>query len=128
MSSNERSDARSVLLRLRRYRDRIEEITTEDGGRVTAGAPAAVAAQRRLASLKNDLDHDSHECEIGRKRAVQTDCEHRFLWPALREAAGAMTAQSGHHPLDAHAKDALQAARNRILNYLVQLEALYPTL
>ena len=68
MSSNERSEARSVILRLRRYRDRIEEITTGDDGRVPTGAPAAVAAQRRLASLKSDLDHDAHECGIGRKR------------------------------------------------------------
>ena len=94
MSSNERSEARSVILRLRRYRDRIEEITRVEVGGVAAGAPAGVAAQRRLVSLKNDLDHDSHECEIGRRRAVQSDCEHMFLWPALREAAGAMMERS----------------------------------
>jgi hypothetical protein len=128
MSSTERSDARSVILRLRRYRDRIEEITTSDGGRVAAGAPAVIAAQRRLASLKNDLDHDSHECEIGRKRAVQSDCEQRFLWPALREAAGAMTEHSGPRPLDAHTQNELRAARGHILNYLEQLEGLHPTL
>ena len=128
MSSNERSEARSVILRLRRYRDRIEEITTGDDGRVPTGAPAAVAAQRRLASLKSDLDHDAHECGIGRKRLVQTECEQRFLWPALREAAGAMRDQPGPRPLDAHAKDELRAARTHILTYLEQMEGLYPTL
>jgi|688.fasta_scaffold1055983_1 hypothetical protein len=128
MGVNERSEARSVILRLRRYRDRIEEITKGDGVHVDDGARAAVAAQRRLASLKNDLDHDSHECEIGRKRAIQTDCEQRFLWPALREAAGAMTAQSGPRLLDAHAREELQTARDHILNYLGQLEGLYPTI
>ncbi len=46
MSSNERNEARSVILRLRRYRDRIEEITTGDDGPVPAG-PDAVAAKRR---------------------------------------------------------------------------------
>lgn len=126
MSSNERSEARSVILRLRRYRDRIEEITRVDGG--ATGAPSGVAAQRRLASLKNDLDHDSHECEIGRKRAVQSECEQMYLWPALRDAAGAMMEQSGPRLLDAHAKEELQAARGHILNYLEQLEGLYPTL
>jgi len=128
MSSNERSEARSVILRLRRYRDRIEDITRVDGGGVAAGDPTGAAAQRRLASLKNDLGHDSHECEIGRKRAVQSDCEQMFLWPALREAAGAMMEQSGPRLLDAHAKEELRAARAHILNYLEQLEGLYPTL
>lgn len=128
MSSNDRSEARSVILRLRRYRDRIEEITAGDGGRVATDAPALVAAQRRLTSLKNDLDQDAHECGIARKRAVQTDCEQRFLWPALREAAGAMTEHSGPRPLDAHAKEELRAARAHILTYLEQLEGLYPTL
>lgn len=128
MSSSERSEARSVILRLRRYRDRIEDIARVDGGGVAAGPPAGVAAQRRLASLKNDLDHDSHECEIGIKRATQSACEHMFLWPALREAAGAMMKQSGPRLLDAHAKEELRAARAHILNYLEQLEGIYPTL
>ena len=95
MSSIKRSEARSVILKLRRYRDRIDDIAGVDGGGIAAGAPAGAAAQRRLASLKNDLDHDSHECEIGRKRAVQSECEQMFLGPALREAAGAMPGQSG---------------------------------
>ncbi|MCE2728231.1 MAG: hypothetical protein LW698_15930 [Planctomycetaceae bacterium] len=124
MSSNERSEARSVILRLRRYRDRIEDIARVDGGSVAAGA----TTQRRLASLKNDLDHDSHECEIGRKRAVQSDCEQMFLWPALREAAGAMMHRPGPRLLDADAKAELRAARAHILNYLEQLEGRYPTL
>ncbi len=128
MSSNERSEARSVILRLRRYCDRIEDITRVDGSGVAASDSGGAATQRRLASLKNDLDHDSHECEIGRKRATQTDCEQRFLWPALREAAGAMAAQSGPRLLDAHAKGELRTARAHILNYLGQLEGLYPTL
>jgi len=128
MSSNERSEARSVILRLRRYRDRIDDITGFDGGGVAAGVTTAAAAQRRLASLKNDLDHDSHECEIGRRRAVQSDCEQTFLWPALREAAEAIMEQSGPRLLDAHAKTELRAARAHILNYLEQLEGLYPTL
>ena len=128
MSSSERSEARSVILRLRRYRDRIEDIARVDGGGVATGSPAGVAAQRRLASLKNDLDHDSHECEIGIKRAAQSACEQMFLWPALREAAGAMMKQSGPRLLDAHAKEELRAARTHILNYLEQLEGLYPTL
>lgn len=128
MSSSQRSEARSVILKLRRYRDRIDDLTGVDGGGVASDAPAGIAVQRRLASLKNDLDHDSHECEIGRRRAVQSDCEQMFLWPALREAAGAMMEQSGPRLLDAHAKQELRAARAHILNYLEQLEGLYPTL
>jgi hypothetical protein len=86
------------------------------------------AAQRRLASPKNDLDHDAHECEIGRRRAVQSDCEQTFLWPALRAAAGAIMEQSGPRPLGAHAKQELRAARAHILNSLEQLKGLYPAL
>ncbi|MFM7183152.1 MAG: hypothetical protein ACKO4Z_00050 [Planctomycetota bacterium] len=128
MSSNDRSEARSVILRVRRYRDRIEEIAAVDGRRVAADAPARAAAQRRLAALKTDLDHDAHECEIGRKRAAQSNCEQMFLWPALKEAAGAMLTRSGPRLLDAHAHEELRAARGHILNYLEQLEGLYPTL
>jgi len=128
MSSSERSEARSVILRLRRFRDRIEEITAGGDARTGTDAPAVVSAQRRLASLKNDLDHDAHECGIGRKRAVQTECESRFLWPALREAADAVTNHPGSRPFDARAKEELQAARTHILRYLEQLEGLYPTL
>jgi hypothetical protein len=128
MSINERSAARSVILRLRRYRDRIDDIAGVDGGGVAAGAPAGATVQRRLASLKNDLDRDSHECEIDRKRAVQSDCEQMFLWPALRDAAGAMMEQSGPRLLDARAKEELRVARAHILNYLEQLEERYPTL
>jgi len=128
MSSNERSEARSVILRLRRYRDRIEDITSVDGSGVAARDPAGAAARRGLTALKNDLDHDSHECEIGRKRAVQSNCEQMFLWPALREAAGAMSGRSGPRLLDADTKEELRAARAHILNYLGQLERLYPTL
>jgi hypothetical protein len=50
------------------------------------------------------------------------------LWPALRDAAGAMMAHSGPRLLDAHAKEELRAARDHILNYLEQLEGRYPTL
>jgi hypothetical protein len=128
MSSNERSEARSVILRLRRYRDRIEDITRVDDSGIAASDSAGAAAQRRLASLKNDLDHDSHECEIGRKRAVQSDCEQMFLWPALRDAAGAMMGQPGPRPPDAQAHEGLRAARAHILNSLGQLERLYPTM
>jgi hypothetical protein len=128
MSSNERSEARSVILRLRRYRDRIEEITSGDGGRGEAGAPAVVAAERRLKSLKNDLDQDAHECGIAGRRAVHTDCEQRFLWPALREAARAMTEQSRPRLPDAHTKEELRVARGHILVHLERLEGLYPTL
>lgn len=124
MSSNDRSEARSVILRLRRYRDRIQEIATGDDGRIGDGVPA----RRRLTSLKNDLDHDVHECSIGRNRAVQTDCEHRFLWPALREAAGAMTQWTGPRPLDARVHEELRAAHSHIVTYLEQLEGLYPSL
>ena len=124
MSSNDRSEARSVILRLRRYRDRILEITKGDDGRITGGVPA----QRRLTALKNDLDHDAHECGIGRNRAVQTDCEHRFLWPALREAAGAMKPWSGLRPIDALVHEELRAAQSHIVTYLEQLEGLYPSL
>jgi hypothetical protein len=113
---------------LRRYRDRIEEFTTGDGGRVAIGAPDEVAALRRLASLKNDLDKDAHECCIANKRAVQTNCEQRFLWPALQEANGVMTNQPGPRSLDTHAREKLRVAWGHIVAYLGQLERLYPTL
>jgi hypothetical protein len=99
MSSKGRQEARSVILRLRRYRDRIDEITTA-ADRPAVVTPAATAAGRKLQALKNDLDHDAHECGIGRNRAVQTECEHEFLWPALREAADAIREQPGITTVD----------------------------
>jgi hypothetical protein len=127
MSSKGRQEARSVILRLRRYRDRIDEITTA-ADRPAVVTPAATAAGRKLQALKNDLDHDAHECGIGRNRAVQTECEQRFLWPALQEAAVSMREPSGRQPADSRPQDQLRDARNRILHYLAQLEGMYPTL
>lgn len=135
MTCNDRSDARSVILRLRRYRDRIEEITAASTTTLAPADARPIAMQRKLQSLKNDLDHDAHECGIGRKRAVQTECEQRFLWPAIREAAGSMRAEptrvsrAGAAPSsDDGFGTELGAARSHILHYLQQLEGLYPTL
>ena len=89
MTTNGRSEARSVILRLRRYRDRMQEIATAVAGVPAAGGANTVAVQRQIRSLKSDLANDAHECVIGRKRMKQTECENEFLWPALQEAAEA---------------------------------------
>ena len=117
MSSNGRSEARSVILRLRRYRDRMQEIAAAAAGMSAAEGGGAIVVQRRLRSLRNDLDNDAHECDIGRKRMVQTDCELEFLWPALREAADA-----------ARSKPDMSSAQGRIEHYLAELEGRWPTL
>lgn len=127
MSSNGRGEARSVILRLRRYRDRMVEIAAA----VAGPAPAAAgtnALQRRLRELQMDLLSDAHECDIGRRRAVQTECEQQFLWPALREAAEAMPQRSDAPAIDPVPAASLREARSRIQHYLGQLESLYPTL
>lgn len=127
MSSNERGEARSVILRLRRFRDRMVEIAAAASAPAAIGVEATVL-QRKLRSLKTDLDHEAHECGIGRRRAVQTECEQRFLWPAVREAAEAMPERNGAPATDPLAEAGLDAARVRIQHYLAQLESLYPTL
>lgn len=128
VSSTERSEARSVILRLRRYRDRIEEITTAAGDRGQPGGADSNSVQRKLTALKTDLDHDVHECGVGRKRSAQTECEQRYLWPALRDAAGAMRENKHPYPLDPRSHSELGIARTHILHYLGQLEGLYPRL
>ena len=128
MSSNDRSEARSVILRLRRYRDRLEELAAAAAGVPGAGAGGAIVVQRRLRSLKTDLDNDAHECAIGSKRMVQTECEHEFLWPALREAADAIRESRGPAAVDAGSKAELCSAQGRIQHYLTELEGRWPTL
>ena len=128
MASNCRSEIRSVILRLRRYRDRMQEIAAAAAGSPPAGSAGESSVRRKLATLRTDLDNDAHECAIGRRREVQTDCEHRFLWPALREAAGAFHEPDARPAADSGAKTGLQAAQVRIQHYLGQLEVLYPTL
>jgi len=110
-----------VILRLRRYRDRMNEIAAA-AAVPAAGTGAAVVLQRQLRSLQADLDNDAHECVIGRKRMVQTECEEAFLWPALREAADAIRACPGP------ARAELGSALGRIQHYLTQLEGRWPTL
>ncbi len=114
-----------MILRLRRYRDRMREITA-----TVAGMPAApeIAVHRRISSLKTDLDNDAHECVIGRKRMVQTDCEHQFLLPALQEAAAAIGQRPASPAGDTRANAEVQAAQTRIQHYLTQLESRWPTL
>lgn len=127
MSSNDRGEARSVILRLRRYRDRIVEIAAAVAAPAAAGT-GAIVLRRKLRSLRTDLVHDAHECDIGRRRAVQTECEERFLWPALREAADALPDSPESQAGAPRSEADLQAARTRIQHYLGQLETLYPTL
>lgn len=116
-----------MILRLRRYRDRIQEIAS-----AATAAPAAsggtTVARRQLESLKADLHSDAHECDIGRKRMVQTECEQEFLSPALREAADAIHESEGPPVVDSRSSVALRAAQTRIQHYLTQLEGRWPTL
>ena len=128
MASNCRSEVRSVILRLRRYRDRMQEIAAAATGLPPAGGSGTVLVQRKLKSLKSDLDNDAHECTIGRNREVQTECEQQFLWPALREAAGAIRETPGLPVVDSRANAEVRDAQSRIQHYLGQLEGLYPTL
>ncbi|MFM9057951.1 MAG: hypothetical protein ACKOSQ_02300 [Planctomycetaceae bacterium] len=128
MSSNDRSEARTVILRLRRYRDRMEEIATVFATVPPADAGVTSTLHRRITSLTTDLDNDAHECVIGRKRMVQTEWEHEFLWPALREASDAMREGRGPTTSDARSKAGLRCAQGRIQHYLTALEGRWPTL
>jgi hypothetical protein len=128
VSSNDRSQARSVILRLRRYRDRMQEIAAASAGAPAAGSTGAIAMERQIRSLQTDLAHDAHECDIGRKRMAQTECEHDFLWPAVREAADAIHEQPGRATADAPPNARVCTAQGRIEHYLAQLEGRWPTL
>lgn len=128
MSSNDRSEARSVILRLRHYRDRMEEIAAAFAAVPAAAAGVTTATHRRIRSLSTDLDNDAHECVIGRKRMVQTTCEHEFLWPALREAAEAIRESREPTAVGARSRAELCSAQGRIQHYLTALETRWPTL
>jgi len=128
MSGNDRTEARSVILRLRRYRDRMQEITALAAGGAVAGGTVATGVHRQIRSLKTDLANDAHECVIGRKRMVQTVCEHDFLWPALQEAAAEIRDRTQPPAVDAGANAEVSAAQARIQHYLTQLEDRWPTL
>lgn len=128
MSEICRNEARSVILRLRRYRDRLQGVAAAAAGATTVGDRNAVVLQRHMRTLKSDLDNDAHECDIGRKRNVQTKAENEFLWPALREAAHAMNLRTGAVPLDSQACAELCTAQARIQHYLSELEGRWPTL
>jgi hypothetical protein len=123
-----RSDARSVILRLRRYRDRVQGIVSAVTGESAADGRGAIVLQRQIRSLKSDLDNEAHECTIHRRRMVQTECEHEFLWPAMREAANAIGQRPGATPVDACLRAELSTAQTRIQCYLTQLEGRWPTL
>lgn len=117
-----------MILRLRRYRDRMQEIATAAVGATTAGVGGEAGVLRKFESLRADLVSDAHECGIGCKRMVQTTCEHDFLWPALREAADAMGASPGPQAVEACSQAGLQSAQHRIQHYLGELEHKWPTL
>lgn len=128
MSNTIRTEARNVILQLRRYRDRIQELASTAAGPTAAGGLGGAGMLRKVASLKADLVKDAHECGIGRKRMVQTECEHDFLWPALREAAAAMGDGPGPETVEAWSMSGLRSAQTRIQHYLGQLEGRWPTL
>jgi len=128
VAENVRSEARSVILRLRRYRDRIEGLVAAATNGFAAGSTTANVLQRQIKSLQSDLDNDAHECVIDRKRMVQTECEHEFLWPALREAADAICQHPGTAAIGLRPSTTLSSAQGRIQHYLSQLEGRWPTL
>jgi len=127
VNNNGRSEARSVILRLRHYRDRMQAIVAAAGG-ADAEAGVAGAMLRKIKSLRTDLANDEHECVIGRRRMAQTECEHDFLWPALREAAEAIRDEPAPRATDGRSKAAVRFAQGRIQHYLTQLEGRWPTL
>jgi len=123
-----RGEVRSVILRLRRYRDRMQGVVAAAAGRPATGGSAAIVLQRQIRAIMSDLDNDAHECAIGQKRMVQTECEHEFLWPALREAADAIRNRPGATPVDGLSHAEVATAQSRIQHYLTQLEDRWPTL
>ena len=127
MTEQCRNEARSVILRLRRYRDRMQHIVATADGNAHAIGSEAIVLRRRIRSLTSDLANDAHECVIGRKRLVQTECEHEFLWPALREAADAISEKPGMAAIDVLTSGGLSTAQGRIQHYLTQLEGRWPT-
>ena len=128
MNNNGRSEARSVILRLRHYRDRMQAIATATAGVPASDGMVATVMLRKIKSLKSDLDNDAHECVIGHKRMVQSECEHDFLWPALREAADAIRESQSLPDDDGRSKAELCSAQGRIQHYLTALEDRWPTL
>jgi hypothetical protein len=123
-----RGEVRSVILRLRRYRDRMQGVVAAAAGKPASGGRAAIVLQRQIRALVSDLDNDAHECAIGQKRMVQTECEHEFLWPALREAADAIREQPVAAAVDGPSRVEVSTAQSRIQHYLTQLEDRWPTL
>lgn len=128
LSDTNRSEVRSVILRLRRYRDRMEGVVAAAATTTAATGTAAVSRARQIKALKSDLDNDAHECVIGRKRMKQTECEQDFLWPALRDAAAALHERAGNASAEASFNAELTNARGCIQHYLTQLEDRWPTL
>lgn len=128
MTATCRSEARSVILRLRHYRDRVQGIVSAVAGEPAMDGRGAIVLQRQIRSLKSDLDNEAHECAIHRRRMVQTECEHEFLWPALREAADAICQRCAVVAVDAGLRAELSDAQSRIQCYLTQLEGRWPTL
>lgn len=128
MTDKWRGEVRSVILRLRRYRDRMQGVVAAAAGRPAAGGSAAVVLARQVRAIVSDLENDAHECAIGRKRMVQTECEHDFLWPALKEAADAIRTRAGTATADGPPHAGVSTAQGRIQHYLTQLEDRWPTL
>lgn len=117
-----------MILRLRHYRDRVQGIVSAVADEQTADVRGAIVLQRRIRSLNSDLNNEAHECTINRRRMVQTECEHDFLWPAMREAVDAIGERPGVTAVDACLQAALSTAQSRIQRYLTQLEQRWPTL
>ena len=127
-SSNGRSEARSVILRLRHYRDRMQALAAAVADAPESGGGVAGAVLRKIKSLQADLANDAHECVIGRRRKAQSECEHDFLWPALQEAADAIRNEPALRTTDGRSNAAVRSAQGRIQHYLTQLEGRWPTL
>jgi len=119
-------EARSVIVALRGYRDRINEILGALETKNTLDPDERATLQGWLTSLKSDLKAAAKFGTIGGGRTPQNQFESAYFEPAVRSAAANLTVAVNSHPIGSNWYSCLYGVRLDITHLLHQLETQFP--
>jgi len=122
---NELKPYESVIERLRKYRDDINELMDLIAGKRYLKPEIKRKAQELMKALKENLKRDYKKGATKRGEEKMTKLELQFFHPAIHEAYTRIQSRWNSNPITSHWLDQLYSANIDIEHYLGQLERIY---
>ncbi|NHZ38345.1 hypothetical protein [Massilia rubra] len=123
---NEQTEARDVILALRSYSERIDEIMTAIADRRSITSQEKDELQSKLVMLKADIKAAAKRKKVRDNRDPQTSTERAYFEPALRGASANFRVATNSHPITSRWHSCLYDVNIDFSYFLHQLEKQYP--